>query len=89
MSLAGPRTFGKYLGIDTSARSGMKAIIGGYYGAKSLMGIGKAAANLAEGALQTPEEARKAHGKVVNGINNKVDDGKKLIDGAKMDWIKK
>lgn len=83
MSLAGPRTFGKYLGIDTSARSGVKAIIGGYYGAKSLMGIGKAAANLAEGALKTPEEARKAHGKVVNGINNKVDDGKKLIDGAK------
>lgn len=86
MAMTGPRTFGKYLGVDTSVRSGFKSIVGGYYGAKAAMGIGKSAVGLGEAALHAPETIRATGGKIKNGVANKLDSDKKMLknigDGA-------
>ncbi|MDY4307430.1 hypothetical protein SNF32_09230 [Enterococcus mundtii] len=79
MAMTGPRTFGKYLGVDTSARSGFKSIVGGYYGAKAAMGIGKSAVGLGEAALHAPETMRATGGKIKNGVSNKLDSDKKMM----------
>lgn len=65
MVISGPKTFGKYLGIDTGVKNGFKSLIGGYYGAKAAMGIGGAAADLAISAVQAPS-------KIVNGVTSSV-----------------
>ncbi|MGM0331018.1 pLS20_p028 family conjugation system transmembrane protein [Enterococcus sp. AZ084] len=80
MAMTGPRTFGKYLGVDTSARSGFKSIVGGYYGAKAAMGIGKSAVGLGEAALHAPETMRATGGKIKNGVSNKLDSDKKMMN---------
>lgn len=79
MAMTGPRTFGKYLGVDTSVRSGFKSIVGGYYGAKAAMGIGKSAVGLGEAALHAPETIRATGGKIKNGVANKLDSDKKML----------
>ena len=79
MAMSGPRTFGKYLGVDTSVRSGFKSIVGGYYGAKAAMGIGKSAVGLGEAALHAPETIRATGGKIKNGVANKLDSDKKML----------
>lgn len=80
MAMTGPRTFGKYLNVDTSARSGFKSIVGGYYGAKAAMGIGKSAVGLGEAALHAPETMRTTGGKIKNGVSNKLDSDKKMMN---------
>ncbi|MFL0441440.1 pLS20_p028 family conjugation system transmembrane protein [Enterococcus pernyi] len=80
MAMTGPRTFGKYLGVDTSARSGFKSIVGGYYGAKAAMGLGKSAVGLGEAALHAPETMRTTGGKIKNGVSNKLDSDKKMMN---------
>lgn len=60
MSLAGPKTFGRYLGIDTDSRSGLQSLKRGYYEVKSLTNLGKAA---------TSELNKSTAQSVVNGVS--------------------